>query len=89
MAAVKQLDLWPHEVVDRPWGGKSPRELTKGYKRFSLKPRAEKRMVEFVDPDQFDLWLPNVTLPTHTWGGSPSLLPLKGDWSWHVAISGE
>ncbi len=62
----------------RPWGGRSPRELTSAYKRFILQPRAEKSVSDFVsDENQLDLWLaikkaPRVLL----YRGAPSLLPL-------------
>jgi len=47
-----------------PWEGRSPRALTRGYKRFTLKAQAEKSVSDFVgDPGQFDLWLPEKKAP--------------------------
>ena len=40
-----------------PWEGRSPRALTKGYERFTLKAQAAKSVSDFVDPEQYDLWL--------------------------------
>jgi len=59
-----------------PWGGRSPRALTRGYKRFILKPRAKKSVSDFVsDENQYDLWLPVKKAP-FVYDGAPSLLPL-------------
>ena len=41
-----------------PWAGRSPRALTRGYERFTLKAQADKSMGDGVDPEQYDLWLP-------------------------------
>ncbi len=41
-----------------PWEGRSPRALTRGYKRFTLKTQVAKSTSDFVDPGQYDLWLP-------------------------------
>ena len=47
-----------------PWSGRSPRALTRGYKRFTLKAQAKKSMRDFVrDENQFDLWLPVKKVP--------------------------
>ncbi len=59
-----------------PWSGRSPRALTRGYKRFILKRKRQKRMVEFENPDQYDLWLPIEEGPP-VYRGAPLLLPLK------------
>jgi len=75
MAAVGQLDLFAYEVSDEPWGGVSPRGLTRSYKRFNLPAWAEKRMVVYVDPEQYDLWLPMKRAPSEYFG-APLLLPL-------------
>ncbi len=62
-----------HEL---PWGGRSPRALTRGYERFILKAQAAKSTSDFVgDPGQFDLWLPIKKAPRE-YLGAPSLLPL-------------
>ena len=60
-----------------PWDGRSPRALTRGYGRFTLQPRAEKSVSDFVsDEDQFDLWLPMKKAPRR-YRGAPLLVPFK------------
>jgi len=59
-----------------PWGGRSPRGLTKARERFIFKARAEKSVSDFVrDEGQYDLWLPMTKVPWK-YQGAPSLLPL-------------
>ena len=60
-----------------PWGGRSPRALTRGYERFTLKAQAEKSASGFLDPEQCDLWLPKNKAP-RIYRGAPLLVPLKG-----------
>jgi len=75
-----QLDLGlPDSVLGNPgpWGGVSPRVLTSAYRRFSLKAQAVKSVSDFVDPEQYDLWLPIQERP-FIYDGAPLLLPLKG-----------
>jgi len=75
-----QFELWPAMKVSelaQPWGGKSPRVLTAGYARFSLKAQAEKSVSDFVDVDQGDFWLPMKKAPWY-YQGAPLLLPLQG-----------
>ncbi len=60
-SAAVQLELAltgcePASTVE-PWQGVSPRVLTEGYKRFNLKAQAAKSMSDFVDPEQYDLWM--------------------------------
>jgi len=53
-----------------PWEGRSPRALTRGYVRFTLKAQAGKSMGDFVDPEQRDFWLPIKKAPPIYGGGS-------------------
>ena len=71
-----ELGLYPGE----PWQGRSPRGLTRVHLGVILKPEAEKSVSDLVlDPCQYDLFPAAIKdLPPHIWGGSPSLLPLKG-----------
>jgi len=39
-----------------PWGGRSPRALTAGYKRLIFEARAAEKLSDSVDPDQYDLF---------------------------------
>ena len=56
-SAQQQLELGLDDArVEVPWGGRSPRVLTAAYKRFILKAQAGKRMAEFVNPAQYNLW---------------------------------
>ena len=71
-----QLDLWQAERETMPWGGLSPRALTRAYNRFIFKPEAQKDDRFFVDPNQYDLFPAVMKKSPPTWGGSPSLLPL-------------
>ena len=41
-----------------PWGGRSPRALTKAHERFILKTQGAKSVSDFAfDENQYDLWL--------------------------------
>ncbi len=55
-----------------PWSGRSPRALTQGYKRFTLKAQAAKSVSGFIDPGQYDLWLPIKKAPW-AYQGAPLL----------------
>jgi len=57
-----------------PWGGRSPRALTRGHRRITLKAQAEKSVSDFVDPDQLDLWL-KVKKAPWKYQGAPLLVP--------------
>ena len=75
----EQLELWGFLEETgcssrEPWGGRSPRALTRGYKRFILKAQAAKSMGDFVDPEQYDLWLPIKKAPW-IYQGAPLLFP--------------
>ncbi len=75
-----QLELFtPKEMgeVRVPWGGVSPRALTRGYKSFIFDREGRKSMSDFVDPEQCDLWIPTKKAPW-VYQGAPSLLPLTG-----------
>jgi len=62
-----------------PWDGRSPRALTRGYKRFTLKAQAEKSVSgDGVCEGQYDLWLPVQEGP-FVYGGAPLLVGLKHD----------
>jgi len=67
-----QLDLWQADLERSPWGGKSPRGLTRGHILFILKPKAEKDDCFFVDPDQLDLW-PITHRAPRRYLGAPSI----------------
>ena len=47
-----QLDLWQEELDASPWGGRSPRSLTRVALGFIFEARAAKDERFFVDPDQ-------------------------------------
>ena len=59
-----------------PWGGRSPRVLTAGYARFTLKAQAAKSTSDSVDPEQYDFWLPIKKAPW-IYQGAPLLRALK------------
>ncbi len=67
-----QLGLWGSE----PWEGVAPRVLTAGYLKGIFKAQAEKSVSDFVDPNQYDLWLPVKKAPWK-YQGAPSLRPLQ------------
>ena len=48
-----QLDL--ELFRDEPWGGQSPRVLTRGFRALSLRPEPPRHEV-FFDPEQLVLW---------------------------------
>ncbi len=74
-----QEELELHDVRLRiPWGGTSPRALTACYQRHILKAQAEKSVSDFVNADQYDLWLPTKKAPWK-YQGAPLLLSLEGD----------
>ena len=71
------LDLF----ADEPWGGQSPRSLTRGYKPLFLRSEPHRHEVmDERDPNQYDLWGRMVhterKLPRRSGGGASSLLPL-------------
>jgi len=62
-------------LVDLPWGGQSPRSLTRSAKALFLKRERQKEDRFFVDPDQMDLFRAAKAVPPE-YQGAPSLLPL-------------
>ena len=72
-----QLDLWQSEVAALPWGGQSPRALTKvGLGLFSRhKPPKDERF--FSDPCQLELFSEGVGGPPVRYRGAPLLLSLE------------
>ena len=62
-----------------PWGGRSPRALTRVALGLTLKAQAVKSVSDFVDPEQFDLWLPMKKAPWN-YQGAPLLLGFEGDY---------
>ncbi len=61
-----------------PWGGRSPRALTRGYERFTLKAQAAKaRAILLPDENQYDLWVPIRRAPA-IYAGAPLLLEPGG-----------
>ena len=71
---IAQLDLWPLEVARLPWGGRSPRSMTRVAldRVVILKPQGAKDERVFNDPDQVDLWLPAKKAPW-VYQGAPLL----------------
>ncbi len=49
--AQLELNLFPGE----PWGGRSPRALTKGSNALFLRPEPPSHEVGYADPDQLEL----------------------------------
>ena len=58
-----------------PWGGASPRELTRAYKSLFLRRKLQKDDCFFVDPNQYDLFRAAIR-GRPQYGGAPSLLPV-------------
>jgi len=64
-----------------PWGGRSPRELTLGFRigldtGVILKAQAQKSMRDFAASGQFDLELTGNKGTPSLWEGAPSLIPM-------------
>jgi len=71
---MAQLELGLNDVRVRiPWGGHSPRDLTRSAKMLYSKRERKKSMSEFVSVDQVELWPSTEKAP---YQGAPSLLPL-------------
>jgi len=62
-------------LADPPWGGQSPRALTRAAKALFLRREPQKDDRFFVDPDQYDMF-PAAIRRRFRYGGAPSLLPL-------------
>ena len=68
-----QLDLWQQELDALPWGGQSPRALTRVGSGLILKPEAQKSMSDLdLDPSQLELWPANNNAPWR-YQGAPLL----------------
>jgi len=74
-----QLELWPAMSLEerrRPWGGRSPRGLTRGHKSLFLRREPQNDDGFFVDPGQYDLFLEAIQ-GRPRYGGAPLLVPFK------------
>ena len=69
------LDL-DDQRVRVPWGGSSPRSLTRAARALFSKRELQKDDRFFVDPDQLTLF-PEAIVGPRRYGGAPCLLPLK------------
>ena len=70
-----ELNLFPCE----PWGGRSPRALTRVGSGFILNQEVPEAARFFVDPEQLMIWAVPTAAPSEgprRYGGAPSLLPL-------------
>ena len=71
---MKQYDLFPGDLERLPWGGRSPRSLTKGAIALFLRREPQKDERFFVDENQGDLFgRPERGPPQYE--GAPLLLP--------------
>ena len=61
------------EAAALPWGGVSPRTLTRIHKVLFLRRKPEKSVSEFVDPNQLEFWPADEKAPPF-YGGAPLLL---------------
>ncbi len=68
-----QLELPFSEWQREPWGGRSPRGLTKVRKWLFLRREPQKDDRYVVDPNQYDLWVPVKKAPW-VYQGAPLLL---------------
>jgi len=68
-----QLDLWEADLAATPWGGQSPRVLTRSHKRFILKPEAQKRERFFTDPCQLEMFADAIKKAPWKYQGAPLL----------------
>jgi len=76
MIASLQLDLF-EDVVSLPWYGRSPRSLTRSYKRFIFKAETQKDdRYPQVDPSQIDMFVGREKAPWK-YQGAPLLSPLE------------
>ncbi len=72
-----QLDLFEEEIRRLPWRGRSPRELTRGFKALFLghTPREHERF--FASPDQYELELATKKGPRRPAGASLLIEPRR------------
>ena len=71
---MKQLDLWQAEVDALPWGGRSPRSLTRGARALFLRREPEKDARKLVTAIQIDFFTAPIKGPLYE--GAPLLIPL-------------
>ena len=63
MVALGQFDLFPEEVERLPWGGQSPRALTRINSGLFLRREPQKDDRFFVDSDQIEIWPSTINAP--------------------------
>ncbi len=78
MMNSSQLDLWPLEVARLPWGGRSPRALTKVQMLLFSRREPQKDDRFFVDPDQRDLFHAAIKGPRRSVGAPLLVEPMIG-----------
>ncbi len=72
-----QLELGLSDVRKAvPWGGRSPRSLTRVRKALFLRQEPQKDACFFVDQNQIDMFPEAIEGPPQ-YGGAPLLVPLK------------
>ncbi len=74
-----QLELWQAMVLEErrmPWGGRSPRALTRTAMNPIFKAGAAKSVSELLASDQLELWSIKERGPGYA--GAPLLIPLPG-----------
>ena len=71
-----QLDLWQAVLDAQPWQGKSPRELTRGYKALFLRREPQKDDRFLVGSFQHDLFHA-AKEGSRRYAGAPLLFPFK------------
>ncbi len=69
---ARQLDLFQEELDALPWGGQSPRSLTRASIAVFLRRKPQKDDCFFVDLDQTDLW-PAAKKAPRIYRGAPLL----------------
>jgi len=62
-----------YDVFLVPWGGASPRSLTRGRKALFLRRKPQKDERFFVDPEQYDLFRRRQRKAPWKYQGAPSL----------------
>ncbi len=74
-SVLAQLELEvAHRDESLPWGGRSPRGLTKARKGLFLRQEPPKSVSEFADPDQIEMFAQRQIRPLYE--GPAPLLPL-------------
>ena len=74
----EQLELFEGGLVTvvLPWDGRSPRALTRVALSGIFKAQAGKSVSDFVNPDQYDLFVTRQKKAPWKYQGAPSLRPL-------------